>query len=129
VIVVFDAKCLLCSGWVRFLVRHDHKGTLQFASIQGETGKRLLSEHGLQVTGLQTLLLVDGDKAWLHTAAIFRVLSALGWPWRMVWVGWLVPAFIRDRMYRLVAKNRYRIFGRSDVCMLPPANCDHRFLD
>jgi predicted DCC family thiol-disulfide oxidoreductase YuxK len=57
VIVVFDAQCLLCNGWVRFLLRHDRRRTLRFASIQGEHGRRLLAEHGLQVDGLQTLLL------------------------------------------------------------------------
>lgn len=77
-IVVFDAKCLLCSGWVQFLLRRDRKGKLQFASIQGETGSRLLASNGLEADKLQTLLLVDGDRTWQHTAAIFRALSALG---------------------------------------------------
>jgi predicted DCC family thiol-disulfide oxidoreductase YuxK len=129
VIVVFDAKCLLCNGWVQFLLRHDRRATFQFASIQGETGRRLLSEQGLEVDGLQTLLLVDGGRAWQHTAAIFRVLGALGWPWRLAWVGWLVPSFVRDPLYRLVARNRYRVFGRTEACMLPPRAHKARFLD
>lgn len=128
-IVVFDAKCLLCNGWVQFLLRHDRNATFKFASIQGEAGRRLLSEQGLEVDGLQTLLLVDGDRAWQHTAAIFRVLGALGWPWRLAWLGWLVPSFIRDSLYRLVARNRYRVFGRTEACMLPPTAHEDRFLD
>lgn len=128
-IVVFDAECLLCNGWVQFLLRHDRKATFQFASIQGEAGRRLLSDQGLSVDGLQTLLLVDGDSAWQHTAAILRVLDALGWPWRLAWVGWLVPSLIRDTLYRLVARNRYQIFGRTESCMLPPKDHQARFLD
>jgi predicted DCC family thiol-disulfide oxidoreductase YuxK len=129
VIVVFDAQCLLCSGWVRFLLRHDRRGTFRFASIQGATGQRLLAQAGLQVDGLQTLLLVDGSRTWQHTAAILRILHALGWPWRLVWVGWLVPPIARDGLYRSIARHRYQIFGRSDVCLTPPADHAARCLD
>jgi predicted DCC family thiol-disulfide oxidoreductase YuxK len=73
-IVVFDAKCLLCNGWVQFLLKHDRKGVFQFAAIQGTAGQVLLSEAGLHVDGLETLLLVDGPDSWQHTSAIFRVL-------------------------------------------------------
>lgn len=128
-ILVFDAQCLLCNGWVQFLLRHDRKGTFKFAAIQGAAGQRLLSQEGLKVDGLQTLLLVDGEQTWQHTAAIFRVLDALGWPWRLAWLAWLVPAVIRDPLYRLVARSRYRVFGRSEVCILPPPNYAARFLD
>lgn len=128
-ILVFDAQCLLCNGWVQFLLRHDRKGTFKFAAIQGAAGQRLLSQEGLKVHGLQTLLLVDGQRTWQHTAAIFKVLHALGWPWRLAWLAWLVPSFIRDPLYRLVARNRYRVFGRTEVCILPPPDYAARFLD
>jgi predicted DCC family thiol-disulfide oxidoreductase YuxK len=128
-IVVFDAKCLLCNGWVQFLLKHDRKGVFQFASIQGRTGQALLANAGLHLEGLQTLLLVDGMNTWQHTSAIFRVLNGLGWPWRAAWLGWLVPAPVRDGLYRWIARNRYRLFGRSDSCLLPPADFKARFLD
>ncbi len=128
-IIVFDAECLLCNGWVRFLLRHDRKGTFQFASIQGKSGQVLLAQAGLPVTGLQTLLLVDGSRSWQHTAAILRVLHELGWPWRAAWLGWLVPSLIRDAAYRWVARNRYRVFGRADVCLMPAREHAARFLD
>lgn len=128
-IVVFDAECLLCNSWVQFLLRHDHEGTIRFASIQGKTGQQLLEQAGLKVDGLQTLLVIENGRTWQHTAAIFKVLHALGWPWRLAWVGWLVPAGLRDRMYRLIARNRYRIFGRAPTCILPPADFATRFLN
>jgi predicted DCC family thiol-disulfide oxidoreductase YuxK len=102
---------------------------LRFASIQGAAGQQLLARQGLAVDGLQTLLLVDGQKAWQHTAALFRVLHALGWPWRLAWLGWVVPSGVRDPLYRLVARNRYRVFGRTEVCILPPPDHAARFLD
>ena len=128
-IVVFDGQCLLCNGWVRFLLRHDQRGVFRFAAIQGRTGQALLQQAGLQVEGLQTLLLVDGTTSWQHTGAILRILHHLGWPWRAAWVGWLVPAVLRDALYRLVARPRYRIFGWSDRCMVPPPDVAARFLD
>lgn len=128
-IIVFDAKCLLCNGWVQFLLRHDHQGVFQFASIQSAAGQALLVKAGLQVEGLQTLLVVDGTKILQHTPAIFRVLNGLGWPWRAAWIGWLVPAPLRDYLYRWIARNRYWLFGRSETCLLPHPDFKTRFLD
>jgi predicted DCC family thiol-disulfide oxidoreductase YuxK len=92
-IVVFDAKCLLCSSSVNFLLRHDRKNVFQFASIQGAAGSALLAKAGLQVDGLQTMLLCDGDadggRVWQQTAAVIRIAHGLGWPWRMAWALWL----------------------------------------
>jgi predicted DCC family thiol-disulfide oxidoreductase YuxK len=128
-IVVFDAQCLLCSRWVRFLLRFDRRGVFRFASIQGASGQALLAREGLRVDGLQTLLLVDGGRCWQHTGAILRVLHALGWPWRAAWLLWPVPAPVRDAAYRLIARNRYTVFGRSETCLMPPRAVAHRFLD
>jgi predicted DCC family thiol-disulfide oxidoreductase YuxK len=128
-IVVFDAQCLLCNGWVQFILRHDRRGQFRFASIQGTAGRDLVARAGLQVDGLQTLLLVDGLRRWQHTAAILRVLHGLGWPWRAAWIAWLVPAPLRDALYRWIARHRYRLFGRTDTCLLPPAGHARRFLD
>lgn len=128
-IVVFDAQCLLCHGWVQFLLRHDHQGVVRFASIQGATGKGLLAEAGLKADGLQTLLVVDGARTWENTSAILRVLDALGWPWRLAWGAWLVPTPLRDMLYRWVARNRYRFFGRTETCAMPPPDYAERFLD
>jgi predicted DCC family thiol-disulfide oxidoreductase YuxK len=128
VIIVFDAQCLLCSGWVKFILNRRGGKEIRFASMQGETGRQLLLDAGLQPDALQTLLVVDGGRSWQHTAAIMRILDTLGWPWKLAWIGWLVPGPLRDSAYRWVARRRYRIFGRSDACMLPPPGTAHRFL-
>lgn len=128
-IIVFDAQCLLCNHWVQFLLRRRSGSHIRFASMQGDTGRRLLAQAGLPVEGLQTLLVVDGPKSWQHTAAILRILHSLGWPWRAAWIGWLVPAPLRDAAYRWVARHRYRMFGRSEVCLMPSAANAARFLD
>lgn len=128
-IVVFDAQCLLCSRSVQFLLRHDKRGVFQFASIQGKTGTALLANAGLSVNGLQTMLLCDEGRVWEQSAALLRVLHGLGWPWRFAWVAWLVPGPLRDGVYRVVARNRYRLFGRTEACLIPPKNFAARFLD
>lgn len=128
-IVVFDAQCLLCSAWVRFLLNRHGGERIRFASMQGETGRHLLQQAGLQPDALQTLLVLDRGRSWQNTAGILRVLDALGWPWKLAWAAWLVPSPLRDGAYRWVAARRYRIFGRSDSCMLPPPDTSHRFLD
>lgn len=128
-IVVFDAQCLLCSAWVQFLLRHDKHRTLRFASIQTETGRRLLAEAGLQIDHLETLLAVDGQRSWQHTAAILRVLHTLGGPWRLAWAACLVPAPLRDAAYRHIARNRYRFFGRTETCYMARPEDRHRFIE
>ena len=129
-IVVFDGQCLLCNRWVQFLLRHDRRGRIRYASMQGATGSALLREAGLPTENLETLLVIDGAGGrWQHTGAILRLLDALGGPWRLAWAAWLVPAPLRDAAYRLLARNRYRVFGRADTCMLPPPGTAARFLD
>jgi predicted DCC family thiol-disulfide oxidoreductase YuxK len=125
-IVVFDAQCLLCSGWVRFLLRHDRHGRVQFAPSQGAAGARWLAEAGLQT---DDLLVLDGGRRWRDTAALMRVFHELGWPWRLVWVAWLVPAPLRGGPYRWIARNRHRLFGRTDTCLMPAPEHAGRFLN
>ena len=128
-IIVFDAHCLLCNAWVRFLLRHDREQRFRFASIQGKAGQGMLADAGLRVDGLQTLLLVDGEQSWQHSAAILRVLHQLGWPWRLAWLIWPIPAPLRDTLYRWLARNRYRLFGRSEHCLVPTPAQRGLFLD
>ena len=128
-IVVFDGECVLCNGWVGFLLRHDKRRIYRFASIQTAAGRSLLAQAGLPVERLDTLLVIDGTRSFRHTRAIFQVLHGLGWPWRAAWVGWLVPAPLRNVMYRWVALRRYRLFGKLAVCAMPSPENAWRFLD
>lgn len=128
-IVVYDAHCLLCSSLTQFLLRHDRRGVLRFASMQGQSGRALLQAAGVNPNDVDTVLFVRDGRAWRESAAVLHILHALGWPWRLAWAGWLLPVPLRDAAYRWVARNRYRWFGRSDACILPPPNVAQRFLD
>lgn len=128
-IIVFDGVCNLCNGWVRFLLRHDHRQQFRFASMQGEAGRRLLGQHGLDPDDPNSFLLFDAGQAFTDSAAMLRVLWRLGGLWRFSGVLRIVPRPIRDALYRALARNRYRLFGRRQVCMLPDPKHSHRFLD
>ncbi|MBX3696899.1 MAG: thiol-disulfide oxidoreductase DCC family protein [Dokdonella sp.] len=127
-IVVFDAHCLLCSGSVQFLLRHDHRHRLRFATIQSDAGRALLGKAGIDALDPESFVLVDEMRIWTESAAVLRVAHALGWPWRLAWIAWIIPAPLRDALYRWIARHRYRWFGRSEQCFLPDAADATRFI-
>ncbi|AWH30243.1 hypothetical protein C1931_15680 [Stenotrophomonas sp. YAU14A_MKIMI4_1] len=128
-VIVFDGVCALCSRWVRFLLRFDRHGRYRFAAMQGAHGSGLLRAHGLDPNDPLSFLLVDAQGAWTDTNAILRVLAGLGGPWRLAGALRMLPQAWRDRAYRVLARNRYRWFGRHDACFLPSAEQAARFLD
>ena len=128
-VIVFDGVCALCNGWVRFLLRHDRRQRYRFAAMQGEHGRRLLSANGLDPDDPMSFLLIENGRAWTGTDAIARVLSGLGGVWRLAAALRWLPRALRDPLYRLVARNRYRWFGRYEHCLLPMAEQRARFLD
>ena len=125
-VIVFDAICVLCNGWVRFLLRRD-QGRYRFASMQSESGRALLSAHGLDADDPASFLLVDNGVAWTDTDAIRRVLSCLGGAWRIAALIGMIPRFLRDPLYRTIARNRYRWFGTT-ACTIPDEAQRSRFL-
>ena len=125
-VIVFDGICALCNGWVRFLLKRDH-GRYRFASMQSKSGRALLSAHGLDADDPSSFLLVEDGRAWTDTDAIRRVLSGLGGTWRIAALMALVPRFLRDRLYRVIARNRYRWFGTT-ACTVPTHAQRSRFL-
>lgn len=127
--IVFDGVCALCNGWVRFLLRHDRRQRYRFAAMQGERGRALLSAHGLDPDDPMSFLLIEDGRAWTDTDAIVRVLVGLGGIWRLAAIARWLPRGLRDPLYRLIARNRYRLFGRYEHCLLPTPEQRSRFLD
>lgn len=130
--ILFDGVCNLCNGFVQFVIRHDRRGQFRFAALQSEAGQALLAAHGqaLPAPGADpdSVLLVSGGRVYDRSAAILRITRALGWPWRLLGAGWLLPTAWRDAAYRFVARHRYRWFGRQASCMLPTPELRGRFL-
>lgn len=127
-VIFFDGVCNLCNGLVRFVIRRDPSGHFHFAPLQSEEGREIQARAGLSPEDVDTLVLADGDRAWVRSAAVIRILRGLRWPWPLLAVAWLVPRPIRDAGYRWVARHRYRWFGRQDRCMVPDPALASRFL-
>lgn len=126
-ILLYDGVCGLCDRTVQFFVARDRAGRLRYAPLQGETAAELRREHPEIPEGLDTIVLVEGGRAWLRSHAVFRSLAYLpGWRW----VAWLrlLPRPLTDLAYRLVARVRYRIWGRFDACRLPAPEQQALFL-
>jgi len=118
-IIVFDAECLLCSANAQFVLDHDGRGRFLLASMQGEAGSALYRRFGIDPADPDTLIVVEGDRVRRDSDAILAIWAGLGWPWRAATMFRLVPRALRDLVYRWVARNRYRLFGKRDTCWLP----------
>jgi len=128
-IIVFDGVCVLCSRWVDFVLRRDRHGRYKFAAMQTESGRGLLIEHGIDPDDPLSFLLLEGKQGYTDTDAIVRILQSFGPGWRFVaLLVSIVPRFIRDPLYRWIARHRYRMFGRRATCRVPTADIVHRFL-
>jgi predicted DCC family thiol-disulfide oxidoreductase YuxK len=118
-IIVFDGLCVLCSANAQFVLAHDKRGYFRLAAMQGETGSRLFTRFGIDPSDPNTIIVVQGDTVWTNSDAVLKIYDGLGWPWRMATIFKIVPRFLRDPIYFLIAKNRYRIFGKRETCWLP----------
>jgi predicted DCC family thiol-disulfide oxidoreductase YuxK len=129
-VVVYDGVCLLCSRWIRFLLNHDDEGRYLFAAMQSESGRHLLQSNGLDPDSPYSMLLVENGQGYTDTTAIAKVLRGLPhrrWHWLSV-VMLAVPQGLRDWVYRLVARHRYHLFGRSEQCFAPTPEQRARFM-
>ena len=130
----YDGLCGLCDGFVRFLVTRDHRARIAFAALQGELARGMLVPLGYDPGDLDSIFVVADWKApkqrvLNRSQAVLHVVTQLGGAWRMVaTVASIVPAFVADRVYGLVARHRYRVFGRFDTCPLPRPEWKNRFL-
>lgn len=128
-VVLFDGVCRLCSTWARFLIRFDRDRVFRLATVQSEAGKAILAWHGLPTDSYETMVVVEGPTVYTKSAAFIRVVARLPFPWPLTGVVWIIPRFIRDWLYDRVARNRYKLFGRYDTCLVPSPDIASRFLD
>ncbi|HEX8444199.1 MAG TPA: thiol-disulfide oxidoreductase DCC family protein [Allosphingosinicella sp.] len=127
-IILFDAECVLCSSNAQFVLKHDREGGFRLASMQSEAGAALYREHGMDPHDPTSILLIEGDRVRQDSDAVLGIYEALGFPWRLFGVLRVVPARFRDRVYRWVARNRYRLFGKRATCWVPAPEYRDRLL-
>jgi len=127
-IVLFDGVCNLCNGSVQFILRHDRQGRFRFASLQSSVGQDLQARLGMDPGRLDSVILVEGDRWYKESDAALRIARGMSGAWKALAVFRVIPRPIRDAVYRLIARNRYRWFGKQETCWLPTPELRGRFL-
>lgn len=127
-IVLFDGVCNLCNGAVNFIMDRDRQQQFRFASLQSSAGERLLAEHDLPPEYLRSLVLVEGARVSTKSTAALRIARRLDGRWPLCYVFIVFPAAVRNFLYDIVARNRYRLFGQSESCRYPTEAERARFL-
>jgi predicted DCC family thiol-disulfide oxidoreductase YuxK len=128
-IVLFDGVCNLCNGLVQFLLEHDDAGRLRFGSLQSDAAAELLSRFDLPADDLESVVVIEGDRAYTRSAAALRIAKHLGTPYSLLYPLGHVPRPVRDAVYDLVAEYRYDVFGKRDRCAVPPPDVEDRFVE
>ena len=128
-IILFDGVCNLCNGAVQFIIKRDRKKLFRFASLQSEKGQQLLAEYHLPQNNFSSFVLIQEDKAYQSSTGALRVAKQLSGPIQLLYGFIIVPPFIRNWVYKLIANNRYRWFGKKESCMVPTAELRSRFLN
>ena len=128
VIIAYDGECMMCSRSIRFLAERDRKRRLRFVTLQSRLGREI--EEAATGETLNTVVAKKAGKVFTYSDAILEILKALGGPWAILGtLGFVLPRGLRDRAYRFIARNRYRWFGKADLCSLPSPALRERLID
>ena len=131
--ILFDGVCNFCNASINFIIDRDSKGIFKFAALQSEVGQELLKKFGLKTNDSESrtfdsIVAIDGYKVYQKSDAALEIARRMDGIWKIFYVFKIIPAFLRNPVYDLVAKNRYRIFGRTDACRIPTPKLKARFL-
>lgn len=126
-VILFDGVCNLCNSSVNFVIDRDPQGTIYFAPLQSEYARKLLEKHQIGME-LNTIVLLEDGKVYDRSTAALRIARLLNGPWPLLYASIVMPRFIRDGVYRWIARNRYRWFGKTQACRVPTPELQARFL-
>ena len=127
-LVLFDGVCNFCNYWVNFAIKRDKKAKLRFTPIQGEIAKKILQEFNIHPDSLSSVILIDNGKAYTQSSASIRICKYLDGGWKVFYVLIIFPKFLRDFVYNIIARNRYKWYGKKEECMVPHDDIRKRFL-
>ncbi len=128
-IVFFDGVCTLCNSSVDYLISKDKKAVLRYASLQSKTAENLLEKHDINHVTPESIVFYEAGNVWFKSDAVFRICKHLPFPFALLTVFKIIPRFVRDYAYDLIAKNRYKWFGKRDTCRLPKDDERELFYD
>lgn len=127
-VIIFDGVCNFCNGAVNFIIDHDSDGVFAFIPMQSDLAKELAAKHEIDNVGLDTFLLIKNGRGYIRTGAALEICKDLSGFWPLFHIFKIVPAPIRDVVYRVFAINRYKLFGKRSVCMVPTEEVKGRFI-
>jgi predicted DCC family thiol-disulfide oxidoreductase YuxK len=127
-VLLFDGVCNLCNAAVQFVIKRDPRSRFRFAALQSEVAQTMLRSIVSVAPRTDSMILIEGDRAYTRSTAALAISRRLRFPWPLLSVFWIIPRPIRDWMYDIIARNRYRWFGRRDECSLPTPELQARFL-
>lgn len=128
-VVLFDGVCRLCNGWARFLIAHDPECRFKLASVQSAQGQAILRHFELPANHFESMVYIEHGRLFLQSNAVLRITEQLSWPWPLLSCLAGLPRPLRDRCYGSIARNRYRLFGKHDQCMVASAKHAGHFLE
>ena len=128
-VILFDGVCNFCNYWVNFAIKRDREKKLKFTTLQGETAKQLLRQYNISLTSLSSVVFIDNGKAYTQSSAALRICKYLNGGWKLFFGLMIIPKFIRDAFYNIIARYRYKWFGKKETCMVPTPELRERFLD
>lgn len=127
-IILFDGICNLCYGVVQFIIKHDPNKIFLFTSLQSEAGQNLLKEYQLPTANFNSFILIQEGKIYDKSSGALKVARQIKGAWSWLYIFIIIPKFIRDGIYKRIAQNRYKWFGKTETCMLPTPELKARFL-
>lgn len=129
-LILFDGVCNLCNRSVQLVIKNDKKNIFLFAPLQGQTAKHIISKYNIDTSKVDSILLYIPEKGlFLKSTAALKIASRLGFAWNLFSLFLIIPAFIRNWIYDLIAKNRYTWFGKKEACMVPTEELKSKFLE
>lgn len=128
-IIFFDGVCNLCNSSVNYFIKRDKKNILKFASLQSDAAKQILLQFGVEKVDLKSIIVLNNNKLYLESSAIIEILKQLGGIYKIFTIFWIIPKPIRDFLYQIIAKNRYRWFGKKESCMIPTPELKNKFIE
>tara|TARA_B100000900_G_scaffold270741_1_gene231193 strand:+ start:53 stop:463 length:411 start_codon:yes stop_codon:yes gene_type:complete len=127
-IILFDGVCNLCNKSVNFIIKYDRVDHFRFASIQSEAGKKIIKKYSIDINKNDSIILIANKNISYRSNAVFTILFYLKTIWRILLIFSVLPSPIRDLFYRIIAKSRYKFFGKNDICMTPNEDIKSKFL-
>lgn len=127
-IIFFDGVCNLCNGAVQFAIQRDDQDIFRFTSLQSDVATIELAKYGINPNQLNSIVLLEDGKVYQQSTAALRIARKLNNPWPLLYAFIIVPRFIRDGVYRFIAKYRYKWFGKKESCWVPTADLKRKFL-